>query len=51
MLRINQYPNASVREIYRHIEESYINSQADEKDTNTKKLLLASLPAYCYQDR
>lgn len=51
LLRLNQYPRGTVLEIYRHIEESYVNSQADEKDTNTKKLLLSSLPAYCYQDK
>jgi hypothetical protein len=37
--------------VYRHIEESFVNSQVDEKDSSTKKLLLTSLPAYIYKEK
>jgi hypothetical protein len=49
LLRVRQYPNASPCEIYRSIEESYVDSQADDKDASTKKILLTSLPAYLYK--
>lgn len=49
LLRLRQYPHASPGEVYRDIEETYLDSQAGDKDTSTKKLLLTSLPAYLYK--
>jgi hypothetical protein len=49
-LQIHHYPTQSLKDTYTNIEQTFVNSQSSEQDTNTKKLLLSSLPAYIYQD-
>lgn len=51
ILQIHQYPSLSIRDTYSHMEQTFVNSQTHDQDTNTKKLLLHSLPAYIYQDK
>lgn len=46
---INQYPNTSLEEFYKKIEEDYLNCQVDEKDSRHKKILLSSLPSFFYK--
>lgn len=45
-----QFPNCSLAEFYRKIEEDYVNCQEDEKDARHKKILISSLPSYFYND-
>lgn len=46
----NEFPNSSLADFYRKIEEDFMNCNIDEKDVRPKKILLSSLPSYFYND-
>ena len=51
LLMLKSYPQGLPIDLYRSIEQAFLESQTSDKDNSLKKLLISSLPASTYKHR